>query len=113
MTHGNSEDGPNLLLGPAGPFSFQVAALRPFGTVPAARFQSSSRNTCSSRGGRAHPLAARLIPNSTRGARAPLEPDCPNGTWSVAPLALARPLARQMGDVRFQSTRQIHPWHAA
>ena len=54
-----------FLLGPGGPSSFQVAALRPFGTVPAARFQSFSRNTCSSRGGRAHPLAARLIPKGT------------------------------------------------
>jgi hypothetical protein len=35
----------------------------PAGPCLAARLQSSSRNTCSSRGGRAHPLAARLIPN--------------------------------------------------
>ncbi len=81
-------------LGPAGTSSLRVAALRPYGTGPAgpARLQSSSRYTCSSRGGRkaAHPLAARLIPNPTPGARARLQARQHDWRWCGASAQVQR-----------------------
>ena len=46
------------------------------------------------RGGRAHPLAARLIPKGNARRPRPANPKSLDQVWSVAPVALARPRKR-------------------